>query len=346
MKLLTSILLLSISAFTGVLNGGGGGLLPQDTISYYDLREIIIASRAELILFFNAQKGRTYKNGTLQSQEIKKLFDGTTTIFDVIKKNKIYVAGDQRLSCKDENGNVVDGSIVSPKPNSICISMAKIAEQVSLSNARPQVLALIAHEYSHLLGFNENEAEALQKQLLPLLELDSKDHVYERLYDAKNGFQMLRGAIINYTLYPSGSKNWDYYCQLSEQLQKYFDRVLATRSMKEFSLFDDIGRPRFKSLYLKANALLKGTCSKSSYYPYRNEIKTVYDNIFQSQNMISAQIYAQHFNDWAVDSKITFVRIQQLKDVESEIDDIQTYVELEYTRINALVRLYGEYHLY
>lgn len=150
----------------GGMDGGGGGTLPADPSSIYEVRKVAELSRPALYFLFNGMQRYFWRD------EIKqKLYGGAQTVQDVLARVRLEVREDQ--PCYDRFGNEVDASIFGAKPNTICLSASRIAPKVSKANVESEVIALLGHEVSHFLGTNEAEAQELQKTLRRALLEDS-----------------------------------------------------------------------------------------------------------------------------------------------------------------------------
>lgn len=68
--------------------------------------------------------------------------------------------------CKDENGQDVDASIHASQPGYICVSVGRLATRLNVFDYDYQITALVAHEFSHLAGLNEAEAQRFQQRVL------------------------------------------------------------------------------------------------------------------------------------------------------------------------------------
>lgn len=150
-------LALTSTANAGGVGGGGGGTLPIDPVTAEEVHSVAIEGSGLLRLIF---KGIEARKPVAEPAIYQKLFGGEATIYDKIGQTGIYVA--TTTPCYDTDGNPNDGSIVAPEPNKICISSFSITQKLPESEAFPQIFALIVHEYSHLVGCTEAEADAIQ----------------------------------------------------------------------------------------------------------------------------------------------------------------------------------------
>lgn len=166
--LITTLILLTLATSAlaksddGAGSSGGGGTLPTRGVQTYEIAEYVSMAKRDLRLIFRGRwiEYNHIRNNNLDHDLEKKLFDGPVTILDILEKTKIELRDSE--PCLDGAGKEVDGSIYAKEPNSICISSLMIASKVSTEQARDQVIALIAHELSHLLGTTESEAHWFQ----------------------------------------------------------------------------------------------------------------------------------------------------------------------------------------
>jgi len=153
----------------GVSGGGGGGTIIANPVSAQDVRAAIKESKLNLYLALNQLshdvEQRHAANETVDPV-LEKLFSNSENLYFLLRKSNIHV----QLSrpCKDLQGNEYDGSAPFSKsdPLSICLSEKNLQSKLSRDNYRPQIVALLGHELSHLLGFSEPEATALQSILI------------------------------------------------------------------------------------------------------------------------------------------------------------------------------------
>jgi hypothetical protein len=199
---LSAILTLTLTTLAnagslGGVGGGGGGTLPTNPVGPWEVEYIAKETFAKLFLrlFYNQLEG-----GALSSEPAvhEKLFGGKETIHHAIKKTGIYIA--DKTPCYDAYGNPKDGSIHSPVPNTICISSFTISQKIPKSEAFPQIFSLIAHEYSHLVGATEDEADSIQRFAVVLLnsqkvDLDKANLIHmSAMMDSSTIYQVSKGA--------------------------------------------------------------------------------------------------------------------------------------------------------
>lgn len=144
----------------GGISAGGGGTLPANPISISQTVEVIAHSKKLLRMYLAHE--RKYEWGD-DSTDSSRFYFGNDNLATVLEKTDIEILQDR--ACKDKFGRDVDGSVHASRPNTICISAFRIAPKLVEEVAAKEVLALIAHELSHLLGSNEKEAVELQESI-------------------------------------------------------------------------------------------------------------------------------------------------------------------------------------
>ncbi len=141
----------------GGSSGGGGGVVLTQPPGTQALVDILPQIRRSLFEEF-----RTIPKDKLPYAD--RLLDASPNIFDAILSKGIEIQ--QSKACKDANGNDADGSIHASNPNKICISAFNLGSKTTWQTYVIQTLAITVHEYSHLVGLNEEEAGNLQQFIL------------------------------------------------------------------------------------------------------------------------------------------------------------------------------------
>ncbi|MBS1971082.1 MAG: hypothetical protein JSU04_12280 [Bdellovibrionales bacterium] len=174
MKYLMSLLLLitvnSAWSFEGGVSGGGGNTLSPRAPSYPvdpETAEHMIYNARGVLKNYLTLKKQAYLVGALPIEQMAAfapVFSAKARVEDTIEKAHLHVS--DRHACKDENNNPVDGSTITPTPNSICISAYNISRKVDVSDITPQSAALMLHEYGELVGLSEDQAVKVQSAAL------------------------------------------------------------------------------------------------------------------------------------------------------------------------------------
>ncbi|MGZ3803541.1 MAG: hypothetical protein ACXVB4_04980 [Pseudobdellovibrionaceae bacterium] len=146
---------------TGGMDGGGGGTLPAQPASAYEIQDIAQEAKTNLLYLLNGYEW--LENYNSQKPLYKKLFGGQRKAQEVLKDLRLEVRLDK--PCLTSGGAEVDGSVYGLKPNTICLSAFRISQKLDRAVAQREVLALLMHEVSHFMGTTEEEAVELQKDI-------------------------------------------------------------------------------------------------------------------------------------------------------------------------------------
>jgi hypothetical protein len=150
---------------------GGGDLLIQDPAGTEFVASKIRYLRPNILMFL--------KNVISDDPAFMKEFPGLLTdkdsIIEKVKNSPIKIQMDK--PCYDLNGNAFDGSI-NPVDQTICLSAFTIGKKVTTITAFSQLLVLAAHEYTHLMGYDEQQAMHFQKAFIYQASLASPEGGY------------------------------------------------------------------------------------------------------------------------------------------------------------------------
>ena len=112
----------------------------------------------------------------------RKLFeqpDGLT-IYSVLNSATIFL---QDAPCLDAHTRKLNDASANVRTNSICLSWNRLSGKLFTNNFESYVIPLIAHEYFHLIGANEEDAKNLEDVLK---KRASFEKVSERIYDLED----------------------------------------------------------------------------------------------------------------------------------------------------------------
>ena len=161
------LFLVTQSLLAGGVSGGGGHVInPSTPETYQDPKQIeeMIKCTIKPVQAYLLKKHAEYQYGLLPADQAKafgKVFTAPKSIHEAFKKVKMDVPDEQ--SCFDYDNQPVDGSIFHENKRQVCISAKNIADKVRIDEVKAQSGALIIHEYSEIVGLNEEEAVELQK---------------------------------------------------------------------------------------------------------------------------------------------------------------------------------------
>lgn len=192
----------------GGVDSGGGNTFPAGQLSAKDLREFVKDAHRELPLLLNKlEVGLPYAEITNTSGEaaqfvqmisaiIKRVFPENSRDIFVIHREARY-RFQTNGSCRDRAGNEVDASVYGVAENEICLSQNRLLRKLSWGNAATQLPALLAHELSHKLGTNEQEAETIQFMILGMTQYQAVTSFSELTEPALNALNELENTVQN-----------------------------------------------------------------------------------------------------------------------------------------------------
>ncbi len=141
----------------GGISGGGGDVInPGAAGEDYVSKEITFGARPALFMLL---KGLTID--PLTPVLFGDRIDGK--ILEKVMNFKIEM--NKTSPCIDNKSKPKDGSIYA-KPGFICISTFRLGQKTTRLDAYPKLMSVLAHEYSHLIGFNEDDAYKLEDAVM------------------------------------------------------------------------------------------------------------------------------------------------------------------------------------
>lgn len=266
----------------GMIAGGGGNTLPFSPVGAETVDHLLLFAQREL-----------YMQLSLDSWDPTfswpQLFAGQPTILDLIAQNKIYSKG----PCEDKFGNGRDGSMYSPVAHEICIDAPRLGQKLSASDARAQTLALVAHEYSHLKGFNEAQAQALQHYLVNVFANSSATQstdilklVSEKLYRIRVELTLLESK-------DSSALTWENLCNLSKNINEAMTAIQTGSLSSPYSFFDKNLHRTQNSYYVFQSAMMWQACMNSGADPAREKYQPYVRRWFSGRSSAPVQEVAK-----------------------------------------------------
>jgi hypothetical protein len=216
----TLILLMSLmasAAFAGGAGDGGGDILPDDPANPYQVQRWLDEAKLPVRLALNHLeynllsfvKAKDLSGDMLEVY--RKLFASKKTIYQSLDE-AIWVPL-EKGGCEDLGGNEHDASALKDAPR-ICFAMENLSHKLQMKSGRSKIVALIAHEVSHLSGTTEEEAVIVQK----MIQNDVSDSIFS-IKDAVSSVKEAVGGIVesldNLSRSASGRDGLDqYFCTL------------------------------------------------------------------------------------------------------------------------------------
>ncbi|MFN8847262.1 MAG: hypothetical protein ACK5V3_13740 [Bdellovibrionales bacterium] len=194
---------------------------------------------------------------SISSSTHKKLFDREDgkTIYDVLKTAKIVL---QDPACLDPySGKPNDGS-ADGKTGIICLSWDRLSKKLFSNNFESYLIPLLAHEYSHLVGTNEQEAEALEDILKTQVGFEKiKKNVNELELSISDLTSQIPDAIRR-LMDAIQSKKQTAICIRSFQLHNIASSAYGyIWSRRDFTLFNSLENSRVETLWWRLLNLTK-----------------------------------------------------------------------------------------
>jgi hypothetical protein len=155
--------------FGGVSGGGGNVLYPQaqKTPAPTSLvRTTIEDSHSELVQYLK-QKYDDYQRGSLSPEEkgqFELLFRQPRDVLAISATKRLEIESGR--PCLDANSQPVDADIRGDMVDRVCVSSFSLARKVEKRRLHSESAALLAHEFSELAGFEEDDAVRLQALVL------------------------------------------------------------------------------------------------------------------------------------------------------------------------------------
>jgi hypothetical protein len=326
-KLLTlsmGIFLLPMLAVAGGVSGGGGDTKPANPVTRDDVKRAIMDSRKYVAAYLNHlemvkdDESRWPGHKDLPA----KLFGGTDQAVDWVLRLPIHM--EENGPCLDPAGNPMDGS-ASLKPPAVCLSLTRLTEKLSKEGLRNQVIALALHEYSHLVGSTEAEADFLQTAALDnFLRADfiGIDRILERAWNSAIYLQEFASG--GEAAPPESPAVWeDLHSTLSSFIQDFQRYLWNSPSVNYFMPWNSRLREYFLQTYPRLLLMERAACEHAkgenaeSCYLAQNKV-------FQNDREIDYHTYMIRANagqgaDFPEHPGIVFRRVQSIPDVQTEL---------------------------
>lgn len=318
----------SDTAQGGMIAGGGGDTLGPSQIGEDKISGLLSQARREVYM----QLALESKNPHFPWPQ---LFTGSPNIFDFIARYKIYEKG----PCEDKFGHGKDGSMYSPTPDAICIDAHRLGTKLSPSSARAQTLALVAHEYSHLKGFNESQAVALQKYLLSVYADSSSKQSSDLLDSTAQELFKIRAGIFQIQSLIDKSTDWNTLCYNSQKLSDSMKNIELNSTSEPYSVFDKKLQSTQDSFYILQTAMTWQACAFGSLDPHSQLYQPYISRWFSAEKQISVSKVAKDVvTDYDIRQRlsprddIVITKIETMKDYKTQLSLFQNYALDELTK--------------
>jgi hypothetical protein len=181
-------------SIAGGIATGGGGTIGSGTVSTYLVRKYIEESKLPLkyLLYTEETLSKFGTGGTENLIKLyHKIFDGRVTIFNALESAQFEIL--ENGPCLDNLGNDVEASAA--KAPKICFNLQKISKNINSDSIEAEVAALVAHEVSHLIGTNEEEAHNLQLVIKYSFKKSTYDNLQREIENTKRDLSDLKTSL-------------------------------------------------------------------------------------------------------------------------------------------------------
>lgn len=161
---------LSLAAPMSGVSGGGGNVMypvsPRNPALVAEVQAKLNEARPSVAAYFEAKQALFVK-GNLSPEEsalFAPLFKTGQGVVATARQTGLDI--EQTTPCYDSSATPVDGSIFSDDHGEICVSALSISKRVERADVPAQSAALLAHEFTEVLGFGEDDAVRVQAKVL------------------------------------------------------------------------------------------------------------------------------------------------------------------------------------
>lgn len=324
-------------AFAGGVSGGGGNSKPLHPVTAAQVKRAIYDGRRYVTGILNHFEDGRHRDRRWWEREslAAKLFDGQEQIMDWSLKFPVEI--NETGPCLDPEGKEVDGS-AQVNPPSVCMSVPRLVEKLSRESLRGEVLGLLAHEFSHLVGATEEEADYLQNEVI------------ERTFWAN--FQGFDESVRTFNLYalkklefasgseplPASPEQWKKFYVDLDWFTRFYNSGWGGRdSQMEF------GGRRFwffsGQVFSREMFLRSATCELAQ-LKGAEKCKEWMDRIFQNDLEISDYTFHQRLGrePGAPDERpgVVYRRVRNAEDLRVELNRLSQEVSWQYNYIDTL----------
>lgn len=336
-------LLFGSTAFAGGVSGGGGNSKPTNQINNLDF--IVAKSEAKkyaALYLNNLEEMRIYSALWPNHTDLPaKLYDGESSVVQEIVNIPITVQ--EQGPCIDPvTRQEMDGS-ATLNPPVICISKPRLMEKLSQEDVRNQIIALIVHEYSHLVGATEQEADFLQRKALHDLINAEFFNINNRFKKAEESINLIK-VLGMPDLWDGETIDQKFWAQTAESLagiQQNFEKDVASPapSVLHFSLWDSRTRNLFSRTSLRLELMEQGMCELARGKDWR-KCQAAQNKIFQRDREIDYHTYMVRTGhkpgEFVEIPGLVFRRILSIEDANAEHPRLNAESDLYFNYVQVL----------
>lgn len=330
-----ALTLASLTAFAhdGAGSGGGGFTSPANRMSVKEMGQLIGPARMHLLMYLNYHD----QNRHMLPEEFKGLFgDEDNKNFAYMVKYRLVHVNDT-TPCYDQNGKERDGSIYrNDGKQGVCISTFNLSQKIRSDAVQTQLVALMAHEYSHLLGTNETQANKIQKYVLnymPKWSPNATSHVTNSYHSSLSGARQ----DINTFIQNLNRLSWQDACYFTNELVSnlspffyegtymFFSPLNLTNTKWQARIHS--GRHLVENLAFGACGLAFGPNSMSNRW---NRQKEDYNHAFKFSKTVPVLEFLRVMDRKPVrlkyDERVMITKIENIENFKAELTRVAIYL--------------------
>jgi len=162
--------ILPLTAHASGVSGGGGNVMfpvnPLNPAAVEEVTEKLSLARPSVASYFEGKEA-LLEVGSLTDDEaaiFAPLFQAGKGIVATARESGLEI--EQNKPCFDSSATPFDGSTHSQRQGAVCVSALSISKKVERDDIAAQSAALLAHEFTEVLGFSEDHAVRVQSKVL------------------------------------------------------------------------------------------------------------------------------------------------------------------------------------
>lgn len=334
----------------GSMDGGGGGNdIPEAKVDKETIKKIIEGIRESLEYKYtemllsgfgnNADERSVYKKLFLQDyysdesnqSKLPKEFRGdssyliaTFPIFKALDMARFEIQMDK--PCYDHKGRAKDAAVVDAAKYRVCISAFNLSKKIPNSRAFVQLNAIVTHELLHILGANEDEAQAVQKKYFVLRSTKTAAQKYSQ--DVRDLKSAVSNILFLFDAKATGSVSLSPNVSMAARCYRLGQtkELIETTSRQQYVILNQYG---YRPLDRKYQEMLTGILIRLnwlSFYCMPEDVngKSTYKFMFSKRASIPAAEFQRQTLNSPVEasgsvSYINYADDQQLQSLINEI---------------------------
>lgn len=296
----------------GTDQGNGGNIKKDALATPYEIRATILDARIDLFYVSNYLEYKKTSFAPIGFQQEK--FREALRLYPVVTQEK---------ACLDENGNEVDGSVSQFQRRSyVCISTSRLEKKVRTASLRAFIFGLVAHEYFHLVGASETEAQEFQKAVVRVVSENNKNTSI-----IKSVLELVRIEDVLRDLSQVPDMNSSSIYMALRSAYDSFRRVYFNELVSDgYNLLTTAQRLQILKWGIQMDHASQLICERDFKGPKKDVCRSYLNLIYEGQNQIQIVKYASHsqFSKTEIlnGDQTTLVRTQTLAEIQKLLTEL------------------------